>query len=140
MVKNCKIVNMFRSDLRKKRVCSKSATKMLYRNKFLVSIFKWGKYFQMRFSLWKLQVTRDWLCVRDIAEISLNRLLLFLILKSHRSCSAEKGVLIDFTKKHFCWSLFLIKLQLRACITGAFHWNLQNFWKHLFLKSNCIFV
>ena len=28
---------MFRSDLRKKGVCPKSATKMLYRNKFLVS-------------------------------------------------------------------------------------------------------
>ena len=33
---------MFRSDLRKKGVCCKSATKMLYQNKFLVSecIFK----------------------------------------------------------------------------------------------------
>ena len=35
---------MFKSDLRKKEVCSKSVTKMLYRNKFLVSecIFKLG--------------------------------------------------------------------------------------------------
>ena len=97
---------MFWSDFRKKRACSKSATKMLYR-----TIFGKWMHFQISLSLWELQVIRDWLCIRDFAETSLNRLLLFLMLKSHWSCYVEKGVLIDFTKIHFCWSLFLIKLQ-----------------------------
>ena len=33
---------------------------------------------------------------------------------SHRRCSVEKGVyknFVNFTGKHLCWSLFLIKLQ-----------------------------
>ena len=69
-------------------------------------------HFQISLLLRELQAIRDWLCVRDIAEISLNRLLLFLILKgSHRSYSVEKGVLKNFTGRHFCWSPFLIKLQ-----------------------------
>ena len=98
---------MFRSDLRKKGVCSKSVTKMLYWNKFLVSecIFKLVchcescRLSEIRFA-------------SEIAETSLNRLLLFLILKStHLSYSVEKDVLKTFTGKHFCLSLFLIKLQ-----------------------------
>ena len=28
---------------------------------------------QISLSLWEIQVTRDWLCVRDIAETSLDR-------------------------------------------------------------------
>ena len=58
------------------------------------------------------------LCARDIAEKSLNRLLLLPILKSnHRRCHVEKGVLKNFTNftgKHLCWSLFLIKPQVRV--------------------------
>ena len=51
-------------------------------------------HFQISLSLQELQVITDWLCVRDIAEKSLNRLLRLLILKSsHQSCSVEKGVL-----------------------------------------------
>ena len=98
---------MFRSDFRKKEVCSKSNTKMLYRNKFLV---KWMHVL----SLWELQVIRYCLYVRDIAETSLNRLFkLLLILKnSHRNCFVEKDVLKIFTRKHLYWSHFLIKLQV----------------------------
>ena len=67
-------------------------------------------HFQISLSLWELQIIRDWFCVKDITETSLNRLLLFLILKSsHRSYSVEKDVLKSFTGKLFCWSLFLIK-------------------------------
>ena len=42
VVKNSKVVKLFRPDLRKKGGCSKSVTKMLYWNKLLVSecIFK----------------------------------------------------------------------------------------------------
>ena len=47
---------------------------------------------------------------RDIAKKSLNRLLLFLILKSSLArCTVEKGILKNFTNftgKHLCWSLF----------------------------------
>ena len=69
-------------------------------------------HFQISLSLWEVQVIRDWLCVRNFAETSLNKLLLFLILKSNqRRYSVEKGVLKNFTGKYLCWSLFLIKLQ-----------------------------
>ena len=64
-------------------------------------------HFQISLSLWGLQRIRDWLCVRDIAETSLIRLLLPLILKtSQRSSSVEKSVLKNFTGKYLCWSLF----------------------------------
>ena len=69
-------------------------------------------HFQISLSLWELQVVRDWLCVWDIAEKSLNRLLLLLILKSsNRSCSVEKDVLKSFKGKKLYWSFFLIKLK-----------------------------
>ena len=93
-------------------------------------------HFQSSLSLWELQVTRDWLYVRNIAETSLNRLLLILILKSsHRSYSVEKGILKNFTGKHFSWSLFLIKLQARAWNTAVFHWK-----EHLLLKTTLFFL
>ena len=36
--------------------------------------------------------------------------------------------------------LFSKVAGLRACSTGAFHWNLQNFLEHLFLKTTCLRV
>ena len=100
-------------------------------------------YFQISLSFWELHVIRDWLCVIDIAETSFNRLLLFLILKSnHWSCSVEKGVLKRFTGKHFCWSLFLIKLQAWGPATQVFSIEICKifkntyFQKHLFLRVN----
>ena len=132
---------MFRSDFRKEGVCSKSATKRLYRSKFLVSecIFKLVCHSE------SCKLIRDWLCVRDIAETSLNRLLLFLILKSsHRSCSVEKSVLKNFTGKYLRWSLLLKNLQVWGPATQVFfQWNLQNFLEHLFSRttvSSCNFV
>ena len=118
---------MFRSDLRKKRVCSKSATEMFYGNKFLVSecIFKVVCHCENR-------------RLSEIGcETSLNRLLLFLILKSsYRSYSVGKGVLKIFFRKAFLLEpLFNEVAGLRACNTGAFQWNLQNFLGHLFLKT-----
>ena len=59
-------------------------------------------YFQISLLLWELQVIKDLLCVRDIAEKSSNRLLLLLILKKKKS---------NFTWNQLCWSLFLIKLH-----------------------------
>ena len=120
---------MFRSDLRKKGVCSKSVTKMLYWNKLLVSecIFKLVCHCE------KLQIIRDWLCVRDIAGTSMNRLLLFLILKSsHRSYSVEKDVLKIFTGKHFCWSLFLINLEALKPATQALSTEICKIFKNVY--------
>ena len=56
---------------------------------------------------------------------------------SHRQCSVKEGVLknfSNFTRKHLCWSLFLIKLQAwwsaillqKDSNTGVFLWNLRN--------------
>ena len=80
----------------------------MLRNALSEQVFSKWIQFQISLSFWELQVTRDSLGVRDIAETSLNRLLLLLILKSsHRVCSIEKGALKNFTGKHFCWNLFL---------------------------------
>ena len=80
----------------------------MLRNALSEQVFSKWIQFQISLSFWELQVTRDCLGVRDIAETSLNRLLLLLILKSsHRVCSIEKGALKNFTGKHFCWNLFL---------------------------------
>ena len=51
--------------------------------------------------------------------------------------------LANFTGKHLCWSLFLIKLYTwgpetllkRDSNTDVFLRNLPNFWKHLFYKT-----
>ena len=119
---------MFRSDLKKKWVCS-----ICYKNALSEPVFGKWIHLEISLSLWELQGIRDWLCLRDIAETSLNRLLLFLTLKSsHRSYSVQKNVLKNFTGKHFCWSLFFKKLQAQH---RYFHWNLQNFLEHLFLKT-----
>ena len=68
-------------------------------------------HFQISLSLRELQIIRYWLRIREIAETSLNRLLLFPILKSnYRSYSVDKDVLNTFTGKNFYWNLFLIKL------------------------------
>ena len=58
---------------------------------------------------------------------------------SHRKCSVKKDVLKyfpNFTRKHLCWSLFLIKFQAFRPTTllkwdsntVVFLWNLRNFW------------
>ena len=47
----------------------------------------------------------------------------------------------NFTEKHLCWSLFLIKLQawrtlIKETPTQMFSlWNLRNFYQHLFYRS-----
>ena len=57
---------------------------------------------------------------------------------SHQKCSIKKGIpknLLCFTRKHLCWSLFLIKSQIfrpatvlrRDTNAGYFLWNLRNF-------------
>ena len=75
----------------------------------------------------KKMVTRDLSCARDIAEKSLNRLLLLLILKSgYWGCFLRTRFLKNFSNfalKHLCWSLFLIKLY--AWRTAEFVSNLD---------------
>ena len=67
---------------------------------------------------------------------------------SHQSCSVKKGVLKNFaifTRKHLCWSIFLIKLQAISSATllktnsnrGVFLWILQNFRRTPILKNIC---
>ena len=56
----------------------------------------------------------------------------------------------DFTEKHLCWSLILVKLQTwfaatllkRDSNTFVFLWNLLNFSEHLFFRTplNCYVV
>ena len=118
---------MFRSDFRKKGVCSKSATKTLYSSKFLVM--------ECIFTS-ELQVIKDWLCARDIAETSLNRLLLFLILKSsHRRCSVEKSVLKSFTGKYLCCSLFSKNLQAGEPATQGFSNDICKLFKNIYFEE-----
>ena len=71
---------------------------------------------------------------------------------SHWRCSVKKGVLknfADFTAKHLCWRLLLIKLQpwgptplvKRGSNAGIFLRNLRKFSKHthpFFYKNNFI--
>ena len=120
----------------KKRVCSKSVTKTFYQNKFLVSecIFKLVCLCEScRLSEISFEI--------DIAETAWNRLLLLLILKSsHQNCSVEKGVLKNFTVKHLCWSLFLIKSQTEGPEPMCFPLKLVKFLVTLIFKNTCIFM
>ena len=64
-------------------------------------------HFQISLSLWELQVIKDFLCIKDIAGISSNRLLLLLILKK-----------IKFhLKPTVLKSLFFIKLHVWGSAT-----------------------
>ena len=70
-----------------------------------------------------------------------------LLYRSNRSQMFFKiGALTNFTiftRKHLCWSLFLIKWQTwpsasllkRDSNTGVFLWILRNFLEHLFLQD-----
>ena len=50
--------------------------------------------------------------------------------------------LANFTEKHLCWSLFLIKLRAsvsllkRGSNTSVFLWNLRNFSENLFFRTS----
>ena len=137
---------MFRSGFGKKGVCSKSVTKTLYRNKVLVSewIFKLVCYCE------SCRLSEMVTCnsLRDITETSLNRLSMLLILKSsHRSCSVQKRALKNFTGKHLCWSLFLIKLQVAGLSAtqmfpnaGGKPLKFAKFLRTLIFKKTCIFM
>ena len=65
---------------------------------------------------------------------------------SQRRCSIKRAILKHFAifmGKHFCWSLFLIKLQTfrpatllkRNSNAVAFLWILRNFKEHLFHRT-----
>ena len=57
-------------------------------------------HFPISLSLSELQVIRDWLRVRDIAETSLNRFVTVAYLKKQPpDCSVEKGIPKNFTEK-----------------------------------------
>ena len=87
-------------------------------------------------SLWELQVIRDWLCVRDIAETSLNKLLLFLILKSsQRRCSVEKSVLKNFSGKCLCVSVFLKNVDSGKIFKNTYNYEQLSLHVALFTVS-----
>ena len=51
---------------------------------------------------------------------SFSKILQSVARNSHQRCSLKKGVLknlANFTEKHLCWSLFLIKLQAFRPVT-----------------------
>ena len=74
-----------------------------------------------------------------------HRDLLGLFRSSHRRCSVKKGVLKkfgNFTGKHLCWSLFLIKLQAQSLVKKRLqHWRFPvkfaEFLRTSILKNIC---
>ena len=129
---------IFGTDLSKLGAYSKSV-----RKNALLEVSGKGRHFQIRLLLWEMQVIRYFLCMRDIGEKPLNRLLLVLK-RSHQRCSVKKSALKNFancTEKHMCWSLFLIDLQAWGPSTFLektpaqvfFEWNFRN----SFGKSIC---
>ena len=70
-------------------------------------------HFQISLSLWELQVTKDFLCVKDIAGIFSNRLLLLLILKINQISLETNCVGVSFFNKIVClraWNIFCQQL------------------------------
>ena len=119
---------------------------------------KW-RHFQISLSLWKMQVIRYFLCVRNIGEKSLSRLLGCFYLKKQppEVFSFKKGAFKGFanvTGKHLCWSLFLIKFQAWGPTTfskrdtnpGVFpvnfakHLRKKYLWAYASLSSQVIFT
>ena len=110
-----------------------------------IEVFGKWRHFQIRLLLWEMQVVRYFLCVRHTGEKSLNRLLdcyCSLSWKQPPEAFRKKVALknfANFTGKHLCWSLFLIKLQAqgpflkRDSNTGVFQSNFRN----SFEKSIC---
>ena len=126
--------------IRKKEICSKSDIKTFYGSKFLVQCILKLVYHCEGNRLSEI------CSAKDIAKKSLKRLLLLLILKSsYPRCTVQKVVLknfANFTGKHECWSLFLIKLQgcnfikknfRRSC----FSVRLAKFLRKPFFKNIC---
>ena len=61
-----------------------------------------------------------------------------LFRSSHRRCSIKKGVLRNFTKltrRHLCWSLFLIKLQALTLLKKRLAVNFVKFLRIPFLQN-----
>ena len=136
---------MLKSDIRKKEVCSKSFTKTLYGDSFLVREYILKLVYHCDGGRWS-----EICCARDIAKKLLNRLLLLLFLKSnYPRCAVEKCVHKNFTNfkwEHLCWSFFLAKLLkgLRAFNfiqkkfhLGCFQVKFAKLFRTLILKNIC---
>ena len=145
---------MLKSDFRKKGVYSKTVTKTLYRNKFLVSKYIFKLTYHCEASRWS-----EICCARDIRKKPLDRLLLLLILKSSYSgCTVEKGTLKNFTnftqetsvlesflnKNEGVWAFNFIKKRFqRGCFSMKFAnlfrtTILKNIWERLLLYLHVI--
>ena len=134
MQKNSKVY------IRKKEVCSKSDIKTFYGSKFLVQCILKLVYHCEGNRLSEI------CSAKVIAKKSLKRLLLLLILKSsYPRCTVQKVVLknfANFTGKHQCWSLFLIKLQgwnfiKKKFRRSCFPVRLAKFLRKPFFKNIC---
>ena len=103
---------------------AKERHKLLIFKRYIGTIFGKWMHFQICLSLWELQVTRDLLClVREIAEKSLNRLLLLLILKS--STFHRKTLVLESCRNKF--GGLRIELSEKKTLTQVFfQWNLRN--------------
>ena len=136
---------MFRSDFRKKGVCSKSATKTLYPNKVLVSewVFKLVCHCHLVIDYQRLIV-----CKKYCWKIFEQTVTVAYLKRQPPELFCIKGVLKGFTEKCLCWNLFLIKLQvagLRACNAGVsqrrcFPLKSAKFLRALIFKNTCIFM
>ena len=94
----------------------------------------------------------NWTVLIVAAQILLLRAILEMKISipgrsSQERCSVKKGVLknfANFTGKHLCWSLFLIKFQAfnpgtllkRDSNTGVFLWSFRNF-KDTYFEGHC---
>ena len=78
---------------------------------------------------------------------SFSKILQSVARNSHQRCSVKKSVLknlANFTEKHLCWSLFLIKLQAfrpvtllkKVSNTSVCLWNLWSYKEHLFWRTS----
>ena len=125
---------MFRSYFSKYEICSESFTKTL-KCKFLVSEFIFKLFCHCESWRW-------WqICYACIAEKSLSRLLLLLILKSsNQRLSVKKGAVknvVNFTGNHLYWSLracnIFQKRLWHRCIAVKF----TKFLRAPILKGSC---
>ena len=110
---------------------------------------KW-RHFQISLLLWEMQVVRYFLCVRDIGEKSLTRLLIATVAypkSSHQRSSVKKSALknfANFTGKHLCLSLFLITFPAqwpatflrRDSNTGVFAVKFPEFFRNKYLWTS----
>ena len=108
-----------------------------YKNALSEQVFGKWMHFVIGLSLWELQVIRNWLCVRDIGETSLNRFVTVAYLKKQPpELFRRKRCSKNFHREAFVLeSLFNKIADLRVCNAGVFQQILRNILEQLFLRT-----